>query len=480
DRQDRPDPKDFTIADLKDQTSGRLPGKVNGQQFIIRDCQYWEAIAEDFGEEEAQRRIDKASKHRSLFKAPKTPPGFWDVDFNETIGKKAKFTGAIEELKGMYDFAFIRGYRGQGHQNVKNGPPPAKLKRTEEMDRVLTNKEKDALTSIDRTLYNTNPPYDRDEKCNKVTEYNAYFKEGLTLPSAQAIILKWLDKPSMKDIRLQELKKSAKELDMKLLRNKDKDTHILGIASQLLIRRIVKIHEDDSNMYVFDHSATITIDDCTGCTMFLGPIKGSVYFRDCKDCKVVVACQQFRTRDCKKMDIFLCCTTQPIIESSSGMKFGCFQYYYPELEDQFQAADLSLYNNNWSNIHDFTPAAGETTWSLLPEDAQVDAYVPLPTSDDLTDAQVSLSRDHSSVPLTLGTRRKPYDQVCLAIFFQSPQQKENIKSFLDKIKEKGCILVQTKEINMKADEISRVIGSSEHNEAADQAQAHHRKPIKKI
>ena len=69
---------------------------------------------------------------------------------------------------------------------------------------------------------------------------------GLTLPSAQAIILKWLDKPSMKDIRLQELKKSAKELDMKLLRNKDKDTHILGIASQLLIRRIVKIREDVS------------------------------------------------------------------------------------------------------------------------------------------------------------------------------------------------------------------------------------------
>ena len=31
-----------------------------------------------------------------------------------TIGKKAKFTGAIEELKGTYDFAFIRGYRGQG------------------------------------------------------------------------------------------------------------------------------------------------------------------------------------------------------------------------------------------------------------------------------------------------------------------------------------------------------------------------------
>ena len=34
---------------------------------------------------------------------------------------------------------------------------------------------------------------------------------------------------------------------------------------------------------------------------------------------------------------------------------------------QFDAAGVSLYNNNWSNIHDFTPAADEETWSLLPE-----------------------------------------------------------------------------------------------------------------
>lgn len=32
------------------------------------------------------------------------------------------------------------------------------------------------------------------------------------------------------------------------------------------------------------------------------------------------------------MDFFLCCSTQPIIESSSAMKFSCFQFFYPELE----------------------------------------------------------------------------------------------------------------------------------------------------
>ena len=73
--------------------------------------------------------------------------------------------------------------------------------------------------------------------------------------------------------------------------------------------------------------ATVTVDDCTDCQIFIGPSKGrygikplkykpfgivhtlfgpmhstlknpalifSVYVRDCKDCKFVVACQQFR------------------------------------------------------------------------------------------------------------------------------------------------------------------------------------------
>jgi hypothetical protein len=46
----------------------------------------------------------------------------------------------------------------------------------------------------------------------------------------------------------------------------------------------------------------------------------------------VVACGQFRTRDCRKMDIFLCCATQPIIEASSSIHFGCYQLFYSDLE----------------------------------------------------------------------------------------------------------------------------------------------------
>ena len=39
DKRDRIDPKDVTIENLKDETAGRLPGTVNGQQFIIQNCE---------------------------------------------------------------------------------------------------------------------------------------------------------------------------------------------------------------------------------------------------------------------------------------------------------------------------------------------------------------------------------------------------------------------------------------------------------
>uniref|UniRef100_A0A3Q1EUF1 RP2 activator of ARL3 GTPase n=1 Tax=Acanthochromis polyacanthus TaxID=80966 RepID=A0A3Q1EUF1_9TELE len=75
------------------------------------------------------------------------------------------------------------------------------------------------------------------------------------------------------------------------------------------------------NMYVFNHSKTITINDCVISRIFLRLVKGSVFVRDCKHTKCVV------------MKVFLCC------------------FYYPELAYHFKDAGLSMFNNNWSYIH---------------------------------------------------------------------------------------------------------------------------------
>lgn len=45
----------------------------------------------------------------------------------------------------------------------------------------------------------------------------------------------------------------------------------------------------------------------------------------------MVACQQFRTRDCKLLTCYLLCATQPAIEASNEVKFGPFSCNYPQL-----------------------------------------------------------------------------------------------------------------------------------------------------
>ena len=42
----------------------------------------------------------------------------------------------------------------------------------------------------------------------------------------------------------------------------------------------------------------------------------------------IIACSQFRSRDCTNVDILLCCKTLPIIEASTDVRFGCFRGAY--------------------------------------------------------------------------------------------------------------------------------------------------------
>jgi len=63
------------------------------------------------------------------------------------------------------------------------------------------------------------------------------------------------------------------------------------------------------------------------------------------------------------MEIMLFAVTDPIIESSSGIKFIPFNYGYALLKQQMAAASLNLWNNNWSEIYDFTPS-GSLNYSL--------------------------------------------------------------------------------------------------------------------
>lgn len=39
------------------------------------------------------------------------------------------------------------------------------------------------------------------------------------------------------------------------------------------------------DVYVFDTTSELLVDDCTACTFFVAPVAGSAFFRDCRDCR---------------------------------------------------------------------------------------------------------------------------------------------------------------------------------------------------
>jgi protein XRP2 len=92
----------------------------------------------------------------------------------------------------------------------------------------------------------------------------------------------------------------------------------------------------------------------------------------------VAVCRQFRTRDCVDVDSRLLVATKPIIETSSNMRFGCFDFHYHALGAQLKASGMTPYSNFWSHVFNFNQET-HPDWSLVPADATaIEALAPLP------------------------------------------------------------------------------------------------------
>ncbi|CAG2176566.1 unnamed protein product [Oppiella nova] len=147
-----------------------------------------------------------------------------------------------------------------------------------------------------------------------------------------------------------------------------------------------------------------------------------VVLRNCISCRIMCCSQQFRSRDCKNIEIFLYCTTQPAIESCYDLTFGCFSANYKGLEDQFKKANLCVLNNNWTNIYDFTLNDEEQHWSLFSNTVKAEDYFSGIPSDN--DMDLSFNWMTSVVPKTLGsmpTANGISGELCLILIIAGEQ-----------------------------------------------------------
>lgn len=108
---------------------------------------------------------------------------------------------------------------------------------------------------------------------------------------------------------------------------------------------------------IADQCDSVQIDDCRNCSFFIGPCSAAVFARNCKNCTFVVLCSQLRLRDCQNCYFSVFTATRPVIESSTGIVFSPWEGpQYLDLRKQMAKAKLSVFNNKWHQIHDFTPS----------------------------------------------------------------------------------------------------------------------------
>lgn len=228
----------------------------------------------------------------------------------------------------------------------------------------------------------------------------------------------------------------------------------------------------DCDIFIMDHTCQVFIDRCKNCRIFIGPCESSVFFRNCTDSKFVIAAKQLRCREVKRIELLLFCPGKPIIEKCSDLKLGCFDMSYVSMEQQFDKANLALWNNFWYSIHDFTPNEGRS-YTHLPLTTRAKDLLNF---DKLVEAVPSLAGElemQCPVPWTSGPSESADARLFVAAF-----GRENanfvLQTALNAQKNDKSVkfqLVRTSELDLDPAKTTSLLGKSSRNDPAAKTKA---------
>ncbi|KAI0412069.1 tubulin binding cofactor C-domain-containing protein [Xylaria grammica] len=97
-----------------------------------------------------------------------------------------------------------------------------------------------------------------------------------------------------------------------------------------------------------------------------GHVAGPAHITGIEDSIVVVAARQVRMHDCKNVQVYLHCTSHPIIEDCSRMAFAPLPTFYAN-------ESTTTETNQWDKVDDFKwlKDTASPNWSILTEESRV-------------------------------------------------------------------------------------------------------------
>ncbi len=116
------------------------------------------------------------------------------------------------------------------------------------------------------------------------------------------------------------------------------------------------------------------LEKLESCRVFCGPVSGSVFINDCKDCIFVFPCQQLRVHSSVKSQFYLHVTSRAIIEDCHDLGFAQFNWTYDGMDGHFEASRLDRTKNNWQLVNDFNWLRTEEqspNWYIINDESKV-------------------------------------------------------------------------------------------------------------
>lgn len=160
------------------------------------------------------------------------------------------------------------------------------------------------------------------------------------------------------------------QIDLADCKFTDVNGQILSMDSSINCKDVALARLKSCTVKLYGAPSAIHINDVEDCIILSGPVSGSVFIRESKNCVFVVPCQQLRVHTTTNTKFYIHVTSRAIIEDSSSVSFAPYNWNYPDIDKHYVLSGLDRKRNSWNDIDDFNWLAADKhspNWSLVPE-----------------------------------------------------------------------------------------------------------------
>lgn len=127
----------------------------------------------------------------------------------------------------------------------------------------------------------------------------------------------------------------------------------ISFEDKLNGKDIAIVNVKNSTIQLHGNPSVLWVKDLENTLVLCGPITGSAFVNNCKNCKIILACHQLRIHESTNTQFYINVGSRAIIENCTNVQFSEYSFSYPNIEKHFDMSGLTISKSNWECVDDF-------------------------------------------------------------------------------------------------------------------------------